>query len=89
MKLFHWVSIFSGLSAVDDSLHLVDIFYGRGQVIITILSDQDVILDADTTDGPVLVQHLKVDVCSVDRVAQVWLNDEVAEVNLCLLVAIV
>ena len=76
------------LSATDDSLHLIGILDGSGQVIITIFSDEDVVLNADTSNGPVLVQHLKVNIWSVDWVAQVWLDDELAEVDLSMLVAI-
>lgn len=80
------VYLSSSLSAVDDFFHLIDILDGSGQVIITSLGDQDIVLDTDASNGPVLLQNLEVDVWGVDWITEVWLNNEVAEVDLSQLV---
>lgn len=38
----------------------------------------------NTTDVPVLVEHSSVDVLAVDVIIKIWLDDEVAKVNLSL-----
>lgn len=70
------------LCSVDELLHLIDVLHSSRQVLITILGDQNVILDAYTANFPVLLQHFKVDVSRVNWVLQIRLDDEVAEVNL-------
>ncbi len=70
------------LSAADNPLNLIDILNSGRQVVVSVLGDQDVVLDTNSANLPVLVQNLEVDVWSVDRVAQVWVDDKLAEVNL-------
>lgn len=42
----------------------------RGQVLIPVLRDEDVVLDPHATHVPVLVQHFRVNVLRVDRVPE-------------------
>jgi hypothetical protein len=44
--------------------------------------DEDVVLNPDSTNIPVLVEDVHVDILKVNRIPQVGLDDEPAEVNL-------
>lgn len=69
---------------VDHLLHFIDILNRRGQILIASLRDEDIVLDTDTADLPILIQQLSVNMSSMDRIAQIRLDDKVAEVNLSL-----
>lgn len=67
---------------IDQLLHLSHILNRGSQIHISILGDQEIVLNPHTSNIPILVEHIKVDVCSMDWVPQVWLDDEPAEVDL-------
>jgi hypothetical protein len=63
-------------------LHLFNGLGRRGQILIAVLGDMDIVLDAHATNLPVPVQD-----SSINVLAQLWrfqirVNNETAEVNL-------
>lgn len=52
------------------------------KILIAILGNQDIILDAHTANLPVLVQHALINELGVLVVLEVGLDDEVAEIDL-------
>ncbi len=79
--------IFPLSDSVNNLLHFIDILNRRGQILVAVLRDQDIIFNSHTTNVPILVQNVVVDVCSMDWISQVWLNDEPTEVNLLKLIS--
>lgn len=77
----------SCLMAINQRLHLLYSLWSRSQVLIARLSNQDIILNPHASDLPILLQHLFVDILSVFRILEIWLDDEFAEVDLGMLVA--
>ena len=51
------------------------------------LSNDNVVLDTDTSDAPVLVEDSTVDILAGIGVVEIWLDDEAAEVNLIAVVS--
>lgn len=69
------------LLSVDDAKQLLA-FGGIGEILVTVLRDQNVILDADAADGIVLFQDVLVDVARVGfAVEEVALNILTAKVT--------
>lgn len=64
------------------TLNLCNSLGGRGQVIWAVLGNVDIVLNTHTTDAPVALQNLGVDVLAQLGGLQDGINDEVAEVNL-------
>jgi len=56
------------ISSIDQFFHLAYILDRSGQILISILCDQNIVLDSDTSHLPVLIQYIKVDVRSMNRV---------------------
>lgn len=70
------------MSLLSEALHLLNDLRGRGEILIPILGDVDVVFDAHTSDAPVSLQDLGVDV-----LAQRWglhdrVNDEATKIDL-------
>jgi hypothetical protein len=70
------------LCSINDLLHLSHILDRRRQILITRFRNQNIVLNPNTSDTPVPVQHIKVDVLRVHRILQVRLNNEAAKVDL-------
>lgn len=64
------------------TLHLFHNLGCRRQILIAILCNMDVVLDADTADAPVSFQNIGIDILAGLGRLNVRLNDEAAEVNL-------
>lgn len=50
------------LRAINQLLHLPNILDGRGEIFMTILRDENIIFDTKSTNFPVLIQGLGIDV---------------------------
>jgi hypothetical protein len=74
--------LYAILCSINDLLHLSHILDRRRQILITRFRNQNIVLNPNTSDTPVPVQHIKVDVLRVHRILQVRLNNEAAKVDL-------
>lgn len=70
------------MAAKRQILNVLDRFRGRGQVLITILEDADVVLDTYSPNLPVPIQDLDVNVLAGLGILQVGVNEGVAEIYL-------
>lgn len=78
-----WDSVF--YKAVALSSQSLDLLYHLrrcSQVVVPILSNMDIIFDADSTDSPVSLQGIHINILLEIRVLEERLNDETAEINL-------
>lgn len=64
------------------TLNLCNDLRGGGQVLITILEDVDVVLDAHSSNLPVLIQDLGVDILTGLGVLQDGVHNEGTEIDL-------
>jgi hypothetical protein len=67
---------------LSQGLNLFNGFGGRGQIVMTILSDVNIVLDTDTSDIPVPFQDSGVNVFARLRVIQHRVDNEAAEIDL-------
>jgi hypothetical protein len=67
---------------INNPLHLIHILHSRRQILIPILRNQDIILDSDASNIPILIQYIEIDICCMNGISQVRFDDESAEVNL-------
>jgi len=70
----------SSVLPVDNVHHALDLFRRSRQVLIAVLGDQHIILDADPSDGPILFKYALINIPLVLFVVDVRLNDEFTEV---------
>lgn len=70
------------MAAKRQILNVLDRFRGRGQVLMTILEDADVVLDTYSPNLPVPIQNLDVNVLASLGILQVGVNEGVAEIYL-------
>lgn len=70
------------MAAKRQILNVLDRFRGRGQVLMTILEDADVVLDTYSPNLPVPIQDLDVNVLAGLGILQVGVNEGVAEIYL-------
>ncbi len=82
-KLLHLIITQSMLQlTINKFLHLIHILYSCRQVFIAIFRDQDIVLNPDTTNFPVLIQYFGIDVFGMGWIPEIWFNDEPAEIDL-------
>jgi hypothetical protein len=67
---------------INNPLHLIHILHGRRQILIPFLRNQDIILDSNTSYVPVLIQYIEIDICCMNGISEIRLDDESAEINL-------
>jgi hypothetical protein len=67
---------------INNPLHLIHILHRRRQILIPILRNQDIILDSNASYIPILIQYIEIDVCRMNRISEIRLDDESAEINL-------
>lgn len=63
-------------------LHLFNGLRRRGQVLIAVLGDMDIVFNANTTNLPVSVQDSRINVLAQLWRFQIGFNDETTEINL-------
>lgn len=71
----------SSVLPVDNVHHVLNLFRRSRQVLITVLRNQHIILDAHSTDGPIILKNALIDIPLVLIVVDVRLNDELTEVD--------
>ena len=80
---------FSGMISLKGSsnsqgylFHFLDGFWRSGQILITIFGNVDIIFDAHSTNAPIALQHVSVDVFFELRRADKRVDDKSTEINL-------
>lgn len=70
------------MAAKRQILNVLDRFWGRGQVLMTILEDADVVLDTYSPNLPVPIQDVDINVLAGLGILQVRVNEGAAEIDL-------
>ena len=74
--------IFTSLDTINQSFHLLYTLRRCRQVLKSILRNQNIILNSDSSYFPIPLQHFFVDVLGVFRVFEIWLDDKFTEIDL-------
>lgn len=77
-----WVIIVSTSFLQSQLFHFLDSFRCRGQILVTVSGDVNIIFDAYSTDPPIAFQYLGIDVLFEFRRVDERFDDKSAEINL-------